>query len=105
LDQKYVQYELKAVGIEIRTIEMSSPSCGIHRGRWDNMMKDHILELLPKKISKNIFKNFANFREMFSFFKFQKMKISRKWKKSKISKLSDFRNLKNEIIFRKNQNF
>ena len=71
-DQKLVQYELKSVEVEIRTIEISSLLCGIHRGRLDNVMKDHISKLLPKKISKNIFKNFENFREIFSFFRFRK---------------------------------
>ena len=71
-DQTMVQYELKSVEVEIRTIEISSLLCGIHRGRLDNVMKDHISKLLPKKISKNIFKNFEIFREIFSFFRFRK---------------------------------
>ena len=77
-DQKLVQYELKSVEVEIRTIEISSLLCGIHRGRLDNVMKDHISKLLPKKISKNIFKNFEKFREIFSFSRFQEYFLIRK---------------------------
>ena len=72
---KMVQYELKSVEVEIRTIEISSLLCGIHRGRLDNVMKDHISKLLPKKIPKNIFKKFENFRKIFSFFRFRKSEI------------------------------
>ena len=55
--------------------EMAPPSHGIHRGRLDNVMKDHISKRLPKKISKNIFKNFENFREIFSFSRFRKYRF------------------------------
>ena len=74
-DKKLVQYELKSVEVEIRTIEISSLLCGIHRGRLDNVMKDHISKLLPKKLPKNIFKKFEKFREIFSFSRFRKYRF------------------------------
>ena len=67
-DQKLVQYELKSVEVEIRTIEISSLLCGIHRGRLDNVMKDHISKLLPKQMFKKIFsKILKNFGKYFHF--------------------------------------
>ena len=51
---------------------MSSPSCGIHRGRLDKVMKHHHARILPKFLSKTIFKKFRNFRKIFSFFRFWK---------------------------------
>ena len=54
----WVQYKLISVEVEMRTIEISSPSFRIHRGRLDNVMKIYISKLLPKFLSKNIFKNF-----------------------------------------------
>jgi hypothetical protein len=80
-----VQYELKSGEVEIRTIEISSPTCGIHRGSLDNVMRDHIAKLLPQKLSKSIFKKFENFREMFSFFGFRKNENCQKMKKNRKS--------------------
>ena len=92
LDRSQVQYELKSVEVEIRIIEIASLSCGIHRGRLDSVMKDHISKLLPKKISKNIFKNFENFREIFAFSRFRKSEIFSKNRKiEKIEKIKNFR--------------
>ena len=74
----WVQYKLISVEVEMRTIEISSPSFRIHRGRLDNVMKIYISKLLPKFLSKNIFKNFEKNRKIFSFSRFRKSEKSKK---------------------------
>ena len=88
----WVQYKLISVEVEMRTIEISSPSFRIHRGRLDNVMKIYISKLLPKFLSKNIFKNFEKNRKIFSFSRFRKSEKS--------EKIEIFRNLKKIQIFR-----
>ena len=83
----WVQYKLISVEVEMRTIEISSPSFRIHRGRLDNVMKIYISKLLPKFLSKNIFKNFEKNRKIFSFPRFRKSekpKKNQKFSKSPI---------------------
>ena len=74
----WVQYKLISVEVEMRTIEISSPSFRIHRGRLDNVMKIYISKRLPKFLSKNIFKNFGKNRKIFSFSRFRKSEKSKK---------------------------
>ena len=86
----WVQYKLISVEVEMRTIEISSPSFRIHRGRLDNVMKIYISKLLPKFLSKNIFKNFEKNRKIFSFSRFRKSEKSENQKFSKPEKIPDF---------------
>ena len=81
----WVQYKLISVEVEMRTIEISSPSFRIHRGRLDNVMNIYISKLLLKFLSKNIFKNFEKNRKIFSFSRFRKSEKSKK--------VESFRNL------------
>ena len=75
----------------MRTIEISSPSFRIHRERLANVMKIYISKLLPKFLSKNIFKNFEKNRKIFSFSRFRKSEKSKKIEMFRILKLfSDF---------------
>jgi len=103
LDQKYVQYEVKSGEVETRTIEISSPSCGIHRGRLNNAMKDHIAKLLPQKSSKN-FHNFWNFSgNVFIFRISKKWKLSENVKNRKSEKFQIFEIWKMKLFSEKNQ--
>ena len=51
----WVQYKLISVEVEMRTIEISSPSFRIHRGRLDNVMKIYISTICKKNIIKIYF--------------------------------------------------
>ena len=93
----WVQYKLISVEVEMRTIEISSPSFRIHRERLDNVMQIYISKLLPKFLSKNIFKNFEKHRKIFSFSRFRKSEKSKK--------IEIFRNLKKIGKIRKSEIF
>ena len=53
-----VQYKCNPGGIETRTIEISSSSCGIRRGRLDSAMEGYISTICKKNIIKIYFKKF-----------------------------------------------